>query len=176
MPLLRRTHDRHRDLRGRLSATPQADRASPRHQDRHLIARAPPPFLVPPSAFRAGHRPATPMLGPTGVQPGFHHRSHRREPSSSGLQRSRSAAPAGAITRLPRSRTLRPLSSPWSNRHSAAPSALHFPRVPSLEACRRRPRASGNARDGPASRTLHMSSHYVRLAELSRSSRSGATP
>jgi hypothetical protein len=38
MPLLWRTHDRHRDLQGRLPTTPQADRASRPIQDRYVVS------------------------------------------------------------------------------------------------------------------------------------------
>jgi hypothetical protein len=37
VPLLRRTHDRHRDLRGRLPTTPQAERAPQGNPHRHLM-------------------------------------------------------------------------------------------------------------------------------------------
>ena len=40
LPVLRRPHDHHRDLRARLPAAPPADRASRRHQDRHLMSAA----------------------------------------------------------------------------------------------------------------------------------------
>ena len=58
LPLLRRPHVRHRDLRGRLPTTPPADAASPRHQNRHLMSAAATLSPASPSAFLAGHNPA----------------------------------------------------------------------------------------------------------------------
>src|SRR5438132_8990500 len=58
-------------------------------------------------------------LRPTGVRHCFQRRTRPQEPSSWLRKRSRSARPPAAITRSLRRRTLRPPSSPRSNRHSA---------------------------------------------------------
>ena len=42
LSMLRRPHDHHRDLRARRNATPPADSANDRHQDRHLMTAQPP--------------------------------------------------------------------------------------------------------------------------------------
>jgi hypothetical protein len=70
------------------------------------------------------------------------------------MKQSQADPPAGVIT-LPALPVPRRPSSLQSNRHSTqAAAALHFPRVPSLEAFGRRPRCQPNHRERPSSETL----------------------
>ncbi len=149
--LLRRPHDRHRDLRGRLPAPPRAD-----HQDRHVMTlracnlpqyRAPLPLVIgrPRRRLSATTRSAADRASLAGAIADANAAWRRSLTPSAAQPPLHGAARLNRATR-PRRR------NPHSTRGTGVPPDS---RVPSLEAFGRRPRCLPHRRDGPASETLH---------------------
>jgi hypothetical protein len=160
LPLLRRLHAYHRDLRARQRATISADRTDSRHQDRHVMSR-----IAQHPRRKARSHPRRTFAGHDGARTNLASRDripHRSSSSAaSGGDNNASIIPANAPNDRAwphRSLSGTPYAAPKSPSITPHRWRLIFPRVPSLEACGRRSRARGNVRDGPASATLYISS------------------
>src|ERR1700682_3316910 len=154
LPLLRRPHVRHRDLRRRLPTTLPADG----NEDRYLMSET--------ATFRTRTTKGFPrwsMTGYAAARPNIGPASHSTPRASP--KRVVNAAQSKPISQTSRRNNVIPEPSRLPHTHiraikSPKPAAAVSPnltRVPSLEAFGRRPRCKPHRPGWPSSETLHMS-------------------
>jgi len=151
LPVLRRPHDHHRDLRAWTRAAISTDRSDCRDQDRHLMTSAPKPphwkAARPRSWISTGHDGARRDIA---SPPVLARQSSFVDPA----RLLAGASPAHGNLRNARSqRCCWP--RPRSNPHSARGADSLTIAVSSLEVFVRRPRSMSHHRHGPASENLH---------------------
>ena len=169
MPVLRRSHEHHRDLQARLDTASSADRSNHRRQDRYVMITFPTSQIQNPDLPR---RPSIRNGGAPANLPSRRQRRHRSSWLTADFHTcDRPIMRRNVVSQHTHRRRLPSPSSVLLGARRA--TACHFPRVPSLKASGRRPRCKPHRCHRPASETLNNSGRWRRASAFLKRAKSG---